>query len=163
MATQTTYPTIRQGSTGAPVTFLQKSLISLGYGATLSPEGADGIFGAKTNKAVREFQSKHGLAVDGIAGTNTWNKITALLPSSDLLVNTIQSTIAKTSPAPRPTSTVSIAPPPPPSLPAPSLPEPIKVVDSRIPASKNEGYLLAGAFAVGFWFLFIPRSKRKRK
>lgn len=32
---------------------------------------ADGLFGNKTKEAVKAFQAKHGLAVDGIAGKNT--------------------------------------------------------------------------------------------
>jgi peptidoglycan hydrolase-like protein with peptidoglycan-binding domain len=36
----------------------------------------DGIFGPKTEAAVRAFQQNENLAVDGIVGTQTW---TALL------------------------------------------------------------------------------------
>jgi peptidoglycan hydrolase-like protein with peptidoglycan-binding domain len=36
----------------------------------------DGIFGSKTEAAVRDFQQNENLAVDGIVGTQTW---TALL------------------------------------------------------------------------------------
>jgi len=36
----------------------------------------DGIFGPKTDSAVRAFQADESLAVDGIVGKNTW---TALL------------------------------------------------------------------------------------
>ena len=38
---------------------------------------ADGIFGALTEEAVKDFQKKHGLAPDGIVGEKTW----ALLPN----------------------------------------------------------------------------------
>lgn len=37
--------------------------------------GADGIFGAGTEKAVKEWQSKNGLTADGIVGDGTWNKM----------------------------------------------------------------------------------------
>lgn len=33
---------------------------------------ADGVFGSKTDAAVRSFQRGHGLAVDGIVGARTW-------------------------------------------------------------------------------------------
>ncbi|HAY22482.1 MAG TPA: hypothetical protein DCY27_10030 [Desulfobacterales bacterium] len=46
-------------------------LISLG----LNPGPADGVFGAKTEAAVKEFQRLHGLTVDGIAGQQTERKI----------------------------------------------------------------------------------------
>ena len=36
---------------------------------------ADGIFGQWTYDAVRAYQKDHGLAVDGIAGKNTQNKL----------------------------------------------------------------------------------------
>lgn len=40
-------------------------------GEDLGACGADGIFGAKTDAAVRRFQEKHGLARDGIIGRKT--------------------------------------------------------------------------------------------
>ena len=35
----------------------------------------DGIFGSGTEKAVKAFQSEKKIAVDGIVGPNTWNKL----------------------------------------------------------------------------------------
>ncbi|MBD1374017.1 peptidoglycan-binding protein, partial [Hazenella sp. IB182357] len=35
----------------------------------------DGVFGAKTEQKVRAFQKANGLAVDGIVGRNTWGKL----------------------------------------------------------------------------------------
>jgi N-acetylmuramoyl-L-alanine amidase len=37
--------------------------------------GADGIFGAGTENAVKAFQRHHGLTVDGIVGKITWTKL----------------------------------------------------------------------------------------
>ena len=36
----------------------------------------DGQFGSKTQSAVRDYQKKNGLTVDGIVGTNTWGSLT---------------------------------------------------------------------------------------
>jgi Putative peptidoglycan binding domain/Penicillin-insensitive murein endopeptidase len=52
---------------GNRVQKLQDDLVKIG----ISLEKADGIFGGKTDAAVREFQIRFGLAPDGIAGTNT--------------------------------------------------------------------------------------------
>ncbi len=66
------YPTLRQGQRGAYVRLMQSLLES-----NLVPVGGiDGIFGANTEAAVRQFQSQNGLAVDGIVGPNTWNALT---------------------------------------------------------------------------------------
>ncbi len=59
--------TIRKGSTGEVVTALQTRLIALGYALD-----ADGIFGLKTENAVKMFQASRGLTADGICGPNTW-------------------------------------------------------------------------------------------
>lgn len=58
---------IQYGSQGTDVTELQKLLNQNGY--TLD---VDGIFGTKTQSAVKEYQQKNGLDVDGIVGNNTW-------------------------------------------------------------------------------------------
>jgi N-acetylmuramoyl-L-alanine amidase len=42
--------------------------------------GADGIFGAGTENAVKSFQRHHGLTVDGIVGKKTWDKLLVELP-----------------------------------------------------------------------------------
>lgn len=69
----TNLPTIRRGSSGEYVTLAQTKLIQRGY--DLSPYGADGKFGAKTEEAVKAFQGDNGLSVDGIVGKNTWNAL----------------------------------------------------------------------------------------
>ena len=58
---------LRRGSKGADVTKLQTALNAQGYDCG----AADGIFGAKTEAAVRNFQRDHSLTVDGIAGKAT--------------------------------------------------------------------------------------------
>ena len=67
--------TLRMGSSGEDVRALQTALQTLGF----LNDAADGKFGAKTREAVRKFQKKSGLAVDGIVGAATW----AALPEGD--------------------------------------------------------------------------------
>lgn len=64
------YPTLRRGAKGELVTQLQDLLSK--DGSTLK---IDGIFGAGTQSAVRAFQKKHGLVVDGIVGPKTWAEL----------------------------------------------------------------------------------------
>lgn len=59
----------KYGSRGEEVRQIQTKLKRWGY----YNGNVDGIYGSQTQKAVRWFQSKNGLAVDGIAGKNTLN------------------------------------------------------------------------------------------
>lgn len=65
------YPIIRNGSRGVYVLIAQDNLNTLGY----RTGGLDGIFGPETTNAVRSYQQKVGLAVDGIVGCNTWRAL----------------------------------------------------------------------------------------
>jgi peptidoglycan hydrolase-like protein with peptidoglycan-binding domain len=55
--------------TGDDVLLLQQRLLELGY---VEVGTADGVFGPNTDKAVRIFQTRNGLMVDGIVGVGTW-------------------------------------------------------------------------------------------
>ena len=66
------YSTIREGSRGEDVKRLQTLLNNEGYSLDV-----DGIFGDKTQSAVRQYQRSQGLDVDGIVGSNTWSSLTA--------------------------------------------------------------------------------------
>jgi N-acetylmuramoyl-L-alanine amidase len=55
---------------GTDVLQLQQRLYALGYTEVGYP---DGIFGKKTDQAVRNFQEINSLVVDGIVGPITWN------------------------------------------------------------------------------------------
>ena len=68
-----THKTIKRGSTGPDVVECQTDLIQLGY--DLSPYGADGKFGKKTEDAVKAFQTSVGLPADGIVGKKTWTSL----------------------------------------------------------------------------------------
>ena len=64
---------LRRGMKGADVKTLQAALIT--YGFSCGTAGADGDFGNATAAALRKFQAKYGLGVDGIAGNATWSKL----------------------------------------------------------------------------------------
>ena len=49
-------------------TRIQKSLQTFGY----NPGPIDGVWGPKTEQAVRDFQRSRGLVADGIVGAKTW-------------------------------------------------------------------------------------------
>ena len=65
--------TLKKGCEGASVKALQTLLI--GYGYDCGRHGADGDFGADTDRAVRDYQGKNELTVDGEVGKNTWSKL----------------------------------------------------------------------------------------
>ena len=57
---------------GEDVRMMQQRLYELGY----TQVGArDGIFGRMTDAAVRSFQARNNLAVDGLVGPKTWTKL----------------------------------------------------------------------------------------
>lgn len=57
---------VRRGAKGNITRIIQEMLVNDGYKLDI-----DGDFGVKTEKAVKRFQKKHGLAVDGIVGPDT--------------------------------------------------------------------------------------------
>lgn len=61
------YALSKYGSTGEEVRKIQSKLKNWGY----YNGSVDGIYGSKTFEAVKSFQRKNGLAVDGIAGPKT--------------------------------------------------------------------------------------------
>ncbi len=56
------YPTLRRGSRGCYVMILQDALSTLGY---QTGSRIDGIFGARTEEALKGFQRRTSLRVDG--------------------------------------------------------------------------------------------------
>ena len=89
---QQSYPgtPLRQGSRGPIVTVIQTELnrISRNYPAIPRIPEVDGIFGPKTEAAVRKFQEIFDLDVDGVVGKATWYALvrlyTAVLSLSEL-------------------------------------------------------------------------------
>ena len=66
------YPTLRRGSRGCYVMVLQDALSTLGY---QTGSRIDGIFGARTEQALRGYQKRTSLRVDGVCGCDSWKKI----------------------------------------------------------------------------------------
>ncbi len=65
---------LRRGDRGKYVRAFQYFLAVIGQNlATVPKIEVDGIFGARTEEAVRAFQKAYGLAPDGIVGKYTWN------------------------------------------------------------------------------------------
>ncbi len=69
---------LKVGSSGSQVKTLQTKLNNWGYDAGT----VDGIFGSKTQAAVKRFQQKNGLTVDGIVGAKTAAALGMTLTSS---------------------------------------------------------------------------------
>jgi peptidoglycan hydrolase-like protein with peptidoglycan-binding domain len=68
--------TLKKGSSGNDVTVLQNRLAgSLKKYAAALGGPADGLFGSKTEAAVKLFQADNGLQVDGIVGPETFKKL----------------------------------------------------------------------------------------
>ena len=66
-------PTLKRGMKGTYVTTLQEKLNTEGY----SVGEVDGIFGRRTEAAVKDFQLSNGLTADGIVGDKTWAVLNA--------------------------------------------------------------------------------------
>lgn len=64
---------LQKGSKGSEVILMQKALVST---KLLQESGVDGDFGPTTDAAVRKFQDKHGLVVDGKVGPSTKELLT---------------------------------------------------------------------------------------
>lgn len=64
---------LQYGSQGNDVKDLQRILNKNGYSLSV-----DGIFGAKTRDAVKDYQSKNRLTIDGIVGDDTWARLGTL-------------------------------------------------------------------------------------
>ena len=60
------FGTLKKGAKGQKVATLQDALNLLGFSLD-----ADGVYGAKTQAAIKEFQKKYGLRNDGVAGAKT--------------------------------------------------------------------------------------------
>jgi peptidoglycan hydrolase-like protein with peptidoglycan-binding domain len=76
-------PTLKKGSKGQAVKELQVALKELG----LAPGAIDGVFGTKTEEAVKAFQKLREIEDDGIVGPVTWVNIDEADQSEPVLRN----------------------------------------------------------------------------
>ncbi len=80
------YMTLKRGSLSNYVLILQDNLNTLGY----RTGGLDGIFGAQTENAVKEYQKSIGLTQDGVVGCNTWRSLQESVVGKGATSTTIQ-------------------------------------------------------------------------
>jgi peptidoglycan hydrolase-like protein with peptidoglycan-binding domain len=66
-----TEPVLKKGSTDPAVKDLQAALKALGH----DPGPIDGVFGIRTEIAVKAFQQQREIAVDGVVGRVSWINI----------------------------------------------------------------------------------------
>jgi peptidoglycan hydrolase-like protein with peptidoglycan-binding domain len=71
VSTAATRPTLRYGSRGPDVVYLQQRLTGLRY--DVGP--IDSVFGASTLHGVYAFQKVQGIGVDGVVGPITWSRL----------------------------------------------------------------------------------------
>lgn len=72
------HSTLHFGDKGYEVTQVQYLLASFGYVLPV-----DGIYGAKTYKALVHFQDASGLVADGVVGSQTWKVLDTYIPQPD--------------------------------------------------------------------------------
>lgn len=69
-----------KGMSKEEIKSIQTKLVKAGY--SVGSYGVDGSYKNDTVKAVKEFQKKSGLTVDGVAGPNTLKKLDAVIKAS---------------------------------------------------------------------------------
>lgn len=89
------YSTISYGSSGDEVKKLQKMLNNNGYSLSV-----DGQFGSKTQSAVKDYQKKTGLSVDGIVGNKTWGMLNKKASASNSASTSVNNSNTSTVKAP---------------------------------------------------------------
>ena len=70
-------PVVKFGSTGSAVRRVQRALSVAGSDATAKAVRATGVFDAQTDKALRAWQKRVGVAVSGVAAGKTWQVLQA--------------------------------------------------------------------------------------
>lgn len=72
------WPLVQKGDQAFPVRSLQQLLRARNH-----PVAVDGIFGPKTEAAVKQFQQSKGLSADGKVGKQTWPKLIVQVRKGD--------------------------------------------------------------------------------
>ncbi len=85
--------TLKQGDKGAAVARLQALLMAAG--CALPNYGADGDFGGETERAVKEYQQKAGLAETGVADRETFDALNKTSESGGDVTLSLRRDIAK--------------------------------------------------------------------
>lgn len=85
------YSQISYGSSGSDVKKLQEALNKNGYSLDV-----DGKFGPKTQAAVKDYQKKNGLKVDGVVGTKTWGSLNSKSSTATTTKKTTSTTLKQT-------------------------------------------------------------------
>jgi peptidoglycan hydrolase-like protein with peptidoglycan-binding domain len=74
--------TIKLGDTGDDVKRLQRVFAR---NKSLGPDAVDGVFGPRTEQAVKDFQQANGLMADGVVGPVTWSHVNPYREASPTL------------------------------------------------------------------------------
>ena len=80
-------PSLRRGASGPGVGEVQSVLADLGFAMSVSlgKGQPDGVYGAETEKAVKDFQRSQGLLEDGIAGRDTIGALDEIVAANAML------------------------------------------------------------------------------
>lgn len=100
--------TVKRGSKGASATLVQQRLKELGY----YTGSVDGNFGSGSVSALKAFQQKNGLTVDGVAGDSTYTVLFSYLAAPAVDIPTLAPVTASPTPTATPVPTASPTPPP---------------------------------------------------
>lgn len=73
---------LQAGSTGPAVVALQRKLLAKGYLTAAALATGPGVYGPRTQAAVRAFQKAYGLPATGVAGAHTLAALNSFVPSS---------------------------------------------------------------------------------
>jgi len=131
---------LSSGSSGDAVTALQRKLYAMGF----NPGAIDGIFGPRTDQAVRRYQEQKGLQVDGIAGPETFTSLGMMDDEEPAAAE------------------ASAAPERPPMASASAATGDIDAVQNAEPAAEEAGDKATGAPSKGFRARMAARREARR-